>query len=303
MFVDNRANFATGLGMTGRLNEGLAIAEEAVEISQKIGTLWAKSISISTTSQILQEMGRLDEAISALNQAIRLGDEANFFGPHYYDGSALAFILGKLGDYQLALRKLSELAEESLQSSQFSDWWEPTIMQTILYIDMDDIESADLLLEAPRKEISTIESDIQTYPHYVIAEGRIFLAKRQIQQGLEQMEQGIAAVQASGFKVTEPEMKRIVGLLLQSDERLEEATKVLREAAALARNMGSKWQLLPILRDLAKVEEKNGDLAGATKTRKEAKEVLNFMVGHLTDRILQQKFLNLPANREIIGYS
>jgi hypothetical protein len=76
--------------------------------------------------------------------------------------------------------------------------------------------------------------------------------------------------------------------------------QVLRESAALARSMGSKWQLLPILRNLAKVEEKTDDRAGASKTRKEAKEVLNFMVGHLTDRDLQQKFLNLPANREII---
>lgn len=52
--------------------------------------------------------------------------------------------------------------------------------------------------------------------------------------------------------------------------------------------MGSKWQSLPVLRDLAKVKEDKGDRAGAAEARKDAKEVLEFMVGHLTDRDLQQ---------------
>ncbi len=300
MFVDNRTNFATGLALLGRLQEGLKVAEEAVEISQKIGTLWAKAFSKSSTAFILQEMGRLGEAIDAWRLAIRLGDEANFSGAYYYGGSSLAFIRGKLGDYHYALTKLDELAEDSRQSNQFNDWWEPAIMQATLYVDTDNIELAEAMLEAPRREISTLESDIQGYPRYVIAEGCISLAKGQIQQGLDQMEQGLGIVRANGFKVLEPEMMRIVGLLVESDGRIEEAMQVLRESAALARSMGSKWQLLPILRNLAKVEEKTGDRAGASKTRKEAKEVLNFMVGHLTDRDLQQKFLNLPANREII---
>jgi predicted ATPase/class 3 adenylate cyclase len=300
MYVDNRTNFASGLVEMGRLSEGFRVATEAVEISDKIGTLWAKSFSRSALASALLHKGHLQEAMDSLSKSIRLGNEGNFMGPHFYGGAVIAYLRGTLGDYEDALKRLGELVEETKTMNPFSDWFQPQVFETLLYLDLEDHESAEKRLAKLRKKVAAVENDLETYPLLIIAEARLFLAKEQIQEGIETIEQGMARIEASGFTLYLPAMMAAKGRLLMAGGQTQPALSILRKAAAQAREMGSKWQLLPILRDLATLEEHNGDQAAATETRKEAKEVLNFMIGHLSDRELQQKFLNLPANREII---
>jgi hypothetical protein len=84
------------------------------------------------------------------------------------------------------------------------------------------------------------------------------------------------------------------GRSLLALDRPEEARSALLQARAEAEAIGSRRSLWPVLVALSQLEQSRGDAAQAEEHRRWAREIVEFIAGHISSPELRVSFLNLP---------
>jgi dTDP-4-amino-4,6-dideoxygalactose transaminase len=91
------------------------------------------------------------------------------------------------------------------------------------------------------------------------------------------------------------------GRALLTQGRREEAHQALAQARATAGALGARRILWQVLLALGQIEGSLGNIAEADRLRAEAREIIDYIAGHMGSSELRTAFLNLPDVRSMIG--
>ncbi len=140
VLADNLVSTATNDYLSGEHEQALALAEEALQISQSIENLWGLAHSRWLLGHIYFEYGHPDQAIEALEETIRLG-EAGGFVP-MTTRSDLGWIYGGLGAIERGLEQIHlSLAETESLLPEWRSY--PLVMQAWVHLGGGDLAAAE----------------------------------------------------------------------------------------------------------------------------------------------------------------
>lgn len=294
LLADSLATSAQGELMTGRPLEGIALAEEALQIANSIGNRWGQSFASYIIALLLEEVGRLSEAFAAFFAAERLGREGGFTGTGFFVPLKLAISFGTLGapDYQ----------HEVL--SQLSDRME----------DNDIVRLLRLLTAALREmfhgrpqQAYAISSTVYEQARPFIEPGmggpmiatlfaRMALAAGHPAAALEAVEWLLEDAQQTGNRLYLHDLLYSKGQALRALGQPSAGKAILQAAADESRRQSSHRSLWYILADLHQIALADGNKEEAARLAAEGRDVVNFLAANLTaDPELRDAFLNLPS--------
>ena len=153
-----------------------------------------------------------------------------------------------------------------------------------------DAAGVEAALTDAYEDLSRIESSpYLRYVHIIgaeaaLAQGRSELAQRITEHVLGEMER-------SRMRIWRPDMLRVKAQVLLADGRVDEARSALTEAAAQAREIGSRRALWEIAAALGQLEQVAGNADAARAARARARDAIAYIAEHTGSAELRESFL------------
>ena len=301
--LDNQVMLADSLGSEGeaRFNAGefertFALCEQALQISEKTENLWGQSYNRMLMSFVLLEVGQLGHGIQLAEKSVQLADGAGLIASSIGMRSELAWEYAYCGAYEKGL-SLIEQALEVAEAKQPAWKAFPQAAKIRIYLLQGSIDSARQFAGDTLFEPISIP-----YARYTI-----FLCLANIELAVSKGEYDLALTLIENLlnevlpltRVDIPDILRWKGKALLALERIDEAHETLTQACALAKVLGAKPQLWPILECLAEVNEKLGHNQEAEKNRREAREIIKQIAESLHEVGFSESFLEQPRVRAL----
>ncbi len=292
MLADNLATSAGMEIMVGNYARALALAEESLRISVSIHNLWNQSYSLWHIGMINLDIGDIDRAISSLEAALALGEQAGFSIGRIAMSAILGLAYAFLGDSQCGL----EYARRALRftEDQFASWRAmPTAMLAMVHILRGELPDAETLIQQAHSVMN--EGDMQSYIYLTLADGELGLAKADYAHMLTSSESLVKLLESASIGALlgwalYHKAEALLGLV-----RLDEAYETFTRAAANERLLGSRRFLWQILARLSELEARRGNAAEAQMLRGQAREVVAYIAAHIAAPELRTSFLARPA--------
>ncbi|MBE7556995.1 MAG: AAA family ATPase [Anaerolineales bacterium] len=298
MLTDSLAGLA-GLAVdTGDYDLALTYSEEAFQISQAIANLWGQSYSKLSVGYIYWDRGQPDQAITVMQECLRLGDLANYLTPQVGVRADMAAIYGGLGAIERGLetaRQALTIAETQMPN------FRPYVLSKLaqLYLQQDNLSEVEAVVEQGK-----IDPNRETLPYYfqpvILTEVELALKQGRYEHGLASVDDLLATLNQFGLRIFIPEALYLRGQTLVAMGQTEAARETLLEAQAEAEALGSRRMLWQILFALSQLER---DLAKATQWRRQAQEIVAYIIANVSDPDLRTSFLRLPKVQEVLDSS
>ena len=307
MLADSLSSSATAHVFSGDYDQAIALSDEALELSRSIDNVWGQAYSLWKVGYVFWDRGEVSRAIDVMETSIRLAERAGFPAPQSHARTDMALLYGELGRVERGM----EMAELALvhgprvplaaptaggEPEDFPD--RPKIVGAMAHLHLlkGDLEQAEVRLA------EAMESDYRrSWPvlsaEVVLVEGEVALARGAYERCVAVMDQRLADLRRWGLRIHLPQALYLKGVALQRSGREQAAREVLHEARDAAEAIGSRRVLWRILRVLARLE---GDAAEAASLRREAREVIRYIVGHTDQTQLRASFLSLPEVRDVL---
>ena len=286
MLTDSLITSAGGHYFLGDFGEALSAAEECLEVSRSIASLWGEAVSLYVLGAIYMESGEIGKSVGALKEALPLAKQAGF-APPVTVRLRLALFCGMLGETNQGL-ELARLSLEEGDNRQFS-----LAALAQFHLCNGDPEEADAAMQEACKEFESGESDPKAgYAIFQVIEADTALANRQYDRALVLSDRTISSLLEMGQRVFLPDMLRCKGEALFGLGRITEAKATLEEALAEAEKQGSRRALWSILPALARLAAHTGATTDAEALCLRAKEIIAYIADHAGTPELRSAYLN-----------
>ena len=306
MLADSLVGTAFGQFLVaGDMQKARAMAEEALEISQSINSAWGQAYTLWTLATFYVLGGEFSAAISAWENALQLSEEANFAMPKIDVPSLLSWVYVRLGAYEKGL----ELAHVAVEQADANEASQPLASLALALAHMqightaeaqDTLNTAFVHIDPMLSRIETAAFDYTPLVYLMVFEA--LLACQQYDRIISIIEKSSSTVHKLGIQALRPDLLRIKAEALIATGHSDTVPELLGEAYALAKSLGHQYSLWAILYLLSRVERDKGNIKAANAYAREAKERIDFMVDHLESSELQEAFMNLPRNQEILEH-
>jgi tetratricopeptide (TPR) repeat protein len=298
MLTDNLGNLMLIAYLYGDYDRALAATEEAVRISRVIGNTWGEAVNMGREAYIHIERAEYGRALAAIELAIQKGRQVGLVFIEGLQVAELSWVYALLGAHERAAelarhaRVYSEQVPPQLRAASLAT-------QARAYFELGDHEAA-------REAIAACYALDDPYATYNMAsvmlplvELDLALIEGQYRQVAERAAKLIEQFQASSLRLGIADLRHRRALALQGLGELAAARAELEAARDIARSIGSRQALWPILRDLARLVQPGSPQAARDYTA-EARLILKTIASALSDPHLQQGFLARPAVRRLL---
>jgi tetratricopeptide (TPR) repeat protein len=299
LLADSLATLAQGMLMDGRAQEGIPLAEEALQIAQSIDNRWGQSFASYNVALLYEEVGRFSEAFAAYYAAAHLGRGGGFAGPGYFTPLMLTIAYCYLGAPDYQRDRLTRLLDE-MEDRPILGMVRPLMdaMRTLYHGQPD---KAYAITEPLYEQVREFIDPGMGGPLVAALFAQVALAAGQAAAALEAIEGLIEQAEATGNGLYLQDMLYFKGQAFYLLGQAEEGKAALLAAAAEARRQTSRRSLWFILATLHEIAVEEGDTAKATRLAGEGREVVSYVAEHLSaDPELREAFLSLPAMRPFV---
>jgi tetratricopeptide (TPR) repeat protein len=290
MLADNLTTAANSLYGIGELEESIQYAEEALEISKRIGNLWGQAYSMMVYAGTKVERGEISEAIAMIQECVRIGSEGNFFAASIFPPIYLTWTYSWLGATDLAMEQASDSYVFLDDFPAFQARAE--LIKAYVHLRRDEVDTAYELYAKWHKELEVVVPDLfATALTWVIA-GEILLRKGMVDDALSLVSKLEGFAEKSGgmwcfsdvcllkaramYANGKPEEGRQLLLLAEEDSaRIGSKRGQLNSLAACIEHLSSSWD-----------DHKKRDIA------QKSKALINFMEAHIESESLLKAFLS-----------
>ena len=322
MLSDSLATAAEMSLMQGKFEEGFAQSLEGLQVSQSIHNLWGEAYNQFSVGLVYLERGDIDDGLAALAACVERSDQAQFLAGSLSARLILAWAHLMVGDAESAIEigeQLSGFGEMKANFGREHKFWQAfytahTFWQAYYAIYTGDVERAEAILEEIGDANAVQESEFYYAPMISLLYIDVAQANRNYDHALELARNLEVKMRAAGFSLLLPDVLQNKARALLGLGRAPEAYQALLRARTVACRQGSRRSLYTILVDLLRAsaalgeplpppevtgEELDVPLSPAVFLA-EAREVLEYIVGHISDPGRRAAFLSRPGLREIL---
>ena len=304
MLTDNLNSAAAGHFSAGEFDSALKLATESLEVSESIGNIWGKTASLMSIGPVLIERGELGKGLRLMEDALPLSEQANFMGPTVVLRSILAYFYASVGDIDTAF----VIAEAGLAKADQVSGTRPFALNSVAHLRLltGDTAGAEQAMEEAYKEQSLESQDSESgffgifSIFYALIGSEIALNREDYKRALTITDQTLARMKETGMRSLVADVLHVKARALLKTGRTDEGREALEEAAALARDIGARRSLWPVLDSLRRIELEADNAAASETLRQEAKEVVEYIAEHADRPSLRSSFLALGPVRAIM---
>jgi class 3 adenylate cyclase/tetratricopeptide (TPR) repeat protein len=279
--------------LSGHYDQAIAAADEALSISRAIDNQWGQASSRVYISYVYLDRGEMDRAMQIMREAMRLGEQTGLLFAIIIPATDLAWVHASLGAVEpgLALARRAQALEPKVQLPFLRAY--PHIALARLHLAQGDLAAAgaaihDLKDKFPKEGLPWF---IPTF--MPLAEGELALARRDGERALALMNEQIDSLSRTETRFFASDALHLKARALLALGRADEAGEALAQARTAAERVGSRRSLWAILLDLSRLEAGRGHAAEAQTLRRQAREIVEFIAGNISDAGLRASFLSL----------
>jgi tetratricopeptide (TPR) repeat protein len=294
MLADNLASLSESHYTAGDFDRAIALAEEGLNISQQIGSIWGQAYNNLVLAPILLERGDIDAALRTLNQAYDLSRQANFAAGVVGSQMTKAWLYTMFGDLETADHIQEEILSFVKQYESYKPLYLVAHAQHKLF--SGETDRALQIFEKLGVNYRT-DSELIFHPYISTLHVEIHLANQNYAVALETAQKYLELLSNNKIEILTPDLLNQKARALIGLGRNEEAVQNLLAARGLAIEQNSRRILWAILLDLADLES---DQAEEKAFRKEAQQIIEYINDHISDPRILEYFHNLPRVQKII---
>lgn len=297
MLTDNLSTTALVHHHAGEFDAALELANEANEISQRIGNRWGQAYSQGVRGYVFMERGDIDQALAALNEAIEFGHES-FIVVKVVAGSLVSTIYRFLGAFERSLEMSRTTV--ALGETQSTFWLAQALGSLArMQITLGEFDQAATTIARASRVLTP--ANRFTYSYLLnMAECELALARTNYTDAIDKADMAIEGLRQRRGYTTVPYMLCYKGTALVALDRIDEAQHVLTEAVQQSETLGARLSGWHALVALADVYERHTDRDEAQRLRGRAADILRHIADHTSDPELRESFLHQPDVRELI---
>jgi class 3 adenylate cyclase/tetratricopeptide (TPR) repeat protein len=293
MLADNLASLSESYYTAGDFDRSWAYANEGLQISQEIGNVWGQAYNHFVMGPILLERGEIDDCLEVLETTLNLSKEANFAAGIVATQMIKSWIYTQFGDLERAEHVQHEILSFVEKYESFRPLYQVNLAQNKLFTGAQK-EALQIFEEIGLKYRT--DSELIFHPYIYTLHVEIYLARKTYELALQTADSYLQSLNQSQVKVLLPDLLNQKARALIGLGQNKKAYQELHAALSLAREQNSRRILWAILLDLAYLEK---DEKAASKMRREAQQIIQFIGDHITDQNLLDYFHKLPR---IQGY-
>ncbi len=252
LLADSLTSAGELLYFMGRLDEGIAKVNEAMHLSARTGNAWNQSYARWMQGEVLHDRGDYTGAIAALQNSLQLGAQAGFAISQIATHGQLALIYAELGAYAMG-------EDEARKSIEMAKTLKPE-WQGLGHAVLALCQHEDGRREQARDSLALAEQNTSIYDMSIVVvvfvKAEIDLAEDKLQAVLENMEAARRLTDQYGLLIFEPFVCFYNGCALCRLDRLDEAAAQLASALALMDKLGLRRQLWEMQLALAVCERR-----------------------------------------------
>jgi predicted ATPase len=243
LLADSLTSAGELLYFMGRLDEGIAKVNEAMQLSARTGNAWNESYARWMEGEVLHDRGDYPSAIAALQDSLQLGAQAGFAISQIATHGHLALIYAELGAYALG-------EDEARKSIEMAITLKPE-WQGLGHAVLALCQHEDGRREEARDSLARAKQNTSIYDMSIVivdfVEAEIDLAEDKLDAVVENMDAARRLTDQFGLLIFEPFVRYYSGVALLKLNRLNEAAAQLAAATALMDKLGMRRQLWEML--------------------------------------------------------
>ncbi len=279
--------------LNGDFNAMRDYLAEMWQISQTMSYGWGLANYHSFSGGVALEEGNLAEAISELEEGIRLGRQFSAGQAELVTCAFLARALAEVGETAAGLAAVRQV-RDSMTPAKPNYFWPLLAEVWLLVVDGQVAEAGEVIARVHHLGDAP---DFVAYRLMFWAEAELGLAEGRYEQVVGQIDKVIADMRAEGARLLVCEALVFGGRALAGAGDLENAKNALMEAVALAETMGLRLSLWPALAALADVETRRGHLDEAQSLRRDLRSVIEYLADRTGSPERRAGLLARPAVR------
>jgi class 3 adenylate cyclase/tetratricopeptide (TPR) repeat protein len=288
MLADNLASLAESYYTAGDFDRSMIFANEGLRISDEIGNVWGQAYNYFVIGPILLERGEIDDCLETLDLTLDLSRQANFAAGIIATQMIKSWLYVMFGDLERAVQFQSEILSFVEQYDSFKPLYLVNQAQNKLYAG----ESKDALSIFEKIDLEyRTDSELIFHPNIYTLHVEIHLANQDYKRALETVGQYLDILNARQVKILLPDLLNQKARALIGLGRVELAQEELQAARRLAMKQESRRIHWAILLDMADIEK---DKDKASELREEARNIIEYISTHLSDKKLLETFHHLP---------
>jgi tetratricopeptide (TPR) repeat protein len=296
MFAECLTTMAVYQVLAGNLEQALQAASEAVTLNDAIENHWGLAYSQHMIGLAYWEQGKLDEALSVMQQAILSADQSNYTVVQTMTQALYMLMLAQLGLVEEAEKMIETITRISQDGPdaliQFS-----LALQAQVYSLTGKPEAAAYLLSSVRHEEAQTDNRLM----------RLYTTRALAQAAFHQQDYEVARqhtrelldwAENAEMGLYLPEALYLHGLVQMKTGQPVPARAMLEQAKEQAERIGSRWTSWQILSALADLTRKKKE---SLALRKEAASIVSELADSLDDSAFRETFtkqasaVSLPA--------
>lgn len=273
MLADNLATCGLYFGLFGELAAARACAEESQAISDAIQNAWGQSYSRSAAGLLHWHAGEISQAVEAMKESIRFGQEAGYLVAQALMSAYLALTYLDVG----AIAQGLEVAREGLVASERNmPSLTPGLRAVVGHLLLASGNQAAAVTTMAGVVIS--DADNPFVVDLVLgAKSALALALGQVEEALALSEKHVTYLWRHRFRLNLPWALHLQAQILLAAGQTEAAASVLAEAHSLATALNVRPDLWRILLAQAQMAEAAGEHERAEALRDESRVHLDFI--------------------------
>lgn len=278
----------------GDLDRSLQLSEQADRICQECHNLWGRSCSLAILGTTSLELGQVGQAVQALDQSVRFGEQAGFLPAQAGYRADLAWAYATLGMPEQGLELArAAVAQAKAQLPEYKPYTLATLARVWLL--MGDLAQAEAAIREARVDFNPDSFHTAAPVVLALAEGELLLSQGKPAQATQVADELLARLIQLGMTVFVPDVLYLKGLALMGlgTESIEGAAEAFYRARDIAQAMKSHRASWRILNSLGEMELRRGDVAAGESLKAQARRLIDEMAGQAGAPDLQAAVLRL----------
>ncbi len=298
MLTDNLSYAAMGHSAQGKFEQAVAEAQQAIELSSKIGSLWGEAFGRMWIGPSLLELGRPDRAMATMQEALQLARPSGFIGPLGVAQADLGRLYGQFGQIERGVELARRAFEMSPIPSSAPGAYSAGCLAFLLTL-QGDLVDAHQVIALVEQGLDPDSIKLRMTIELRLAEGELALAEHDARRALNVLDELISTQSRLELRALLPMALHGKARALVALGRVQEAESALGQAQDEALRLGARWSLWQILALLADVIEPRA-AEDAGNLRRQARAIVDDIASHTPDE-LRTSFLNISAVTRLRG--
>ncbi len=298
MLADNLNTLGTFYANVGDNERALAFTAEAYHLGQQISNPWTMAHSCMSNSIVHLEQGHVTQALDAMQEGLRLAQQAGFQIAQVTLRMALALTLAMLGDVPRAIA----LVQSEADGEKTGGWRESNMLGILaqLNIMQGDLENARATILASQRALAQGMANPFISGTTGVAEAGLALAEGDAAHALTLLDAQLESLNFGRMRWLYLDALLLQARALHTLGQLSEALAVLERAREIAARAGSHrlhWQILARRGDIAK---QRGDAASAAADYAAARGMIEYIAAH-TPLAYRESFLHTAPVQHVLS--